>query len=335
MNLNHPLRSRRFMSPDDASGGGGTSEDRGDGFTPPEDTSGQGTEGEAAAAALLAKELADKAAAETADSDDAEVAVTADGEGKKDVRKESRIPLSRHEKILQKERDARQGVERELAKYKEGSQVANLNKDITAAETELVGWEEEYAKLVVDGDAKKAAEVMAKIRKTERDIGDAKSDMKLQASNARMVENARYTIAMDRVEAEYPQLDPSNEDFDEEVYADVVELLTGYKAQGYTPTDALQKAVRKELGARTAAQKAVLDTTPRVDAKAIAAERKVAATEKAVKAVEGTPPSTQKVGLDSDKIGGGLSAKAVMNMNHSDFSKLSDSALAKLRGDEL
>lgn len=327
LTLNHPLR-RLYLAPDDAAGGTDTV-DRGDDLTPSPDKAGQGGEGEAAAAALLEKELADKAAAAEADKDP-----DADPD-KSDPKKDSRIPLSRHEKILAKERETRQNLERELKKYQGGAQVADLNADIRVAEDKVLTLEKEYARLITDGETEKAAVKMAEIRRTERDINEAKSDAKLSAAVARATENVRYGTALERIEAEYPMLNEDHDDFDEAVFGEVVELMNGYKAQGYTPTDALQKAVRKELGAKTAAQKKVIDTTPRVDPKDVAAARRKDATNKTIAAVENTPASTAKIGTDSDKIGGGLSAKAVMGMSQKEFAKLGDDDLARMRGDTL
>ena len=334
LTLNHPLR-HLYRGPDDASGGGGTDTsvlDRGDDFTAPADESGKGGASEADQAAALEKELADKAA----DKDPADKDLDADDKtSDKTDKKDSRIPLSRHEKILQKERDARQAAERELKKYQGGAQIADLNADVAAAETKVSALEKEYAKLITDGESEKAAAKMTEIRRTEREISEAKNDAKIAAAVARTTENMRYSTALERIESEYPVLNEDHDEFDESVFSEVVELMNGYKAQGYTPTDALQKAVKKELGAKTAAQTKAVTVKPNVDPKQVAAERKKDAATKTADAVESTPASTTKVGVDSDKIGGALSAKAVMTMNQKDFAKLSDEALARLRGDEL
>lgn len=329
LTLNHPLRRLYMAAGPDAGGTDTAVLDRGDDIADPVDESGKGGEAEGDQAAALEKELADKAAPETKENEDK------DPDAKADAKKDQRIPLSRHEKILQKERDLRAQAERELKQYKGGAQVADLNEDIRKAEDLVLSLEKEYAKLITDGETEKAATKMAEIRRTERDINGAKSDAKIASAVARATENVRYGNALERIEAEYPVLNEDHEDFDETTFIEVVELMNGYKAQGYTPTDALQKAVKKELGAKTATQTKVLTVKPRVDAKDVAAERKRAAAEKTVGAVETTPPPITKVGLDGDKVGGGLSAKAVMGMNQKDFAKLSDDALARLRGDEL
>ena len=316
------------MAPDEAAGGTDTV-DRGDNHTPPPDTSGQGEGGEAAAAALLEKELASKAAAEVKEPDETDPAA------KEEAKKDSRIPLARHEKILQKERDARAAAERELKRYQGGAQVSDLNADITNAENAVLVLEKEYTKLVTDGETEKASAKMTEIRRTERDINEAKSDAKIATAVARATENVRYNSALERVESQYAVLNPDHVDYDEEVLGEVVEMMNGYKAQGYTPTDALQKAVRKELGAKTAAQTQATTVTPRVDPKDVAAARKKEAADKAIDAVEATPPSTSKLGIDGDKIGGGLSAKAVMGMSQKEFAGITDEALARMRGDVL
>lgn len=328
LTLNHPLR-HLYLAPDDAGGGTDTGViDRGDDMTPPVDKTGLGEGGEAAAAALLEKEIADAAALAAEADPAADPAVV-------EAKKDNRIPLARHEKILQKERDARAAAERELKKYQGGAQVADLNAEVNRAESTVLLMEQEYAKLITDGETEKAAAKMSEIRRTERDISEAKSDAKIAVAVSRATENVRYNTALERVETQYPALNPDHDDYDEETLGEVVELMNGYKSQGYTPTDALQKAVKKELGAKTAAQVSAVTVAPRVDPKAVAAARKTAAAGKAVDAVEATPPSAAKVGVDGDKIGGGLSAKAVMSMSQKDFAGLTDEALSRMRGDTI
>ena len=94
-------------------------------------------------------------------------------------------------------------------------------------------------------------------------------------------------------------------------------------------------AVDKLLGTSTKKQEAAIDTTPRVADKDVAAERKKDAVKKTLDAVGKTPPSTTKVGMDSDKAGGSLTAKDVMKLSQDDFKKLPDDVLARMRGDEL
>lgn len=335
-----------YMAADAEPSAGGTAEaaaetevvDRGDDLEPPADTSGDGAAGEAAASALLEKELGEKSTPnDDASADDKDKDVEKDAEKEK---KDTRIPLDRHEKILNRERDARAAVERELKRFQNGSQVETINEDITAAENSVLAMEKDYAKLIADGETDKAVETMSKIRRTERGIVEAKSDLKIQVAVARAAEESRYNVAVERIEAQYPQLNPDHDDFDLELSKEVREMARGYELQNYTPTEAVQKAVRKELGAATAAQEKAVSVAPRVATPAVtpavvAQTRKKDALIRTAAAVEKSPPSITKIGADSDKMGGVLDAGKVAAMNQNEFAKLPDDVLAKLRGDEL
>jgi len=267
------------------------------------------------------------------DADEAEAEEETKEEPKK---KDSRIPLSRHKEILEKEREQRAALERQLAQYQQGKQIANVNEEITALENSVLKLEKEYANLLTDGEIDKATAVMQQIRKAEREMAEAKSDMKIHAAEIRATERARYNTALERVEAAFPTLNPDHEDYDEAAMSEVADLKSAYEMKGLTPTAALQKAVKMIVEPRTTRQEVATSSNPRVSEKDIAAERKKGAVEKTVKAVTKTPPSLSRVGLDGDKMGGGAdSAEAVMKMSQSEFAKLSEEALARLRGDTL
>lgn len=327
------LLHRRLYRPDDASGGGGTV-DRGD-FLP--DTDAQDVDPENPDAELKndpkVKELEEELKGDADGEGEGEEGEKAEDKPKK---KDSRIPLSRHEAVLQKEREKRAELERQLAQYQNGQQVANLNEEITKLEDNVVALEKEYAKLLTDGEIDKATEVMAKIRKTERQMNEARSDMKIQAAEARATERARYNVALERIESAYPELNPDHDDYDEEVMTEVVELKEAYQLKGLTPTAALQKAVKLLVEPKTTRQEMATSATPRVSAKDVAAERKKDAAIKTAKAIEKTPPSLTKSGLNSDKLGGGaVDAATVMKMSQKEFAALSEATLAQMRGDEL
>lgn len=265
---------------------------------------------------------------------DAEAEEAKDEEPKS--KKDSRIPLSRHKEILEKEREQRASLERQLAQYQNGQQVANVNEEITALENNVLKLEKEYASLLTDGEIDKATAVMQQIRKAERDMAESKSDMKIHAAEIRATERARYNTALERVEAAFPTLNPDHDDYDEAAMAEVADLKSAYEMKGLTPTAALQKAVKMIVEPRTTRQEVATSSNPRVGEKDVAAERKKDAVEKTVKAVGKTPPSLSRVGLDGDKLGGGAnSAEAVMKMSQKEFAQLSEEALARMRGDDL
>ena len=329
----HPM-FRRFMRPaDDEGSTGGGATDYGNDFTPTDDDA-------AGAEASPLREAAEPTAEEKAliTGEDGE-GEGEEGEGEegedKPKGKGGRIPLSRHEKILAKERERRQELEQQLTQFQRGNEVAKVNTDITAAESKVIELEKKYHAALGDGDIDEAQKLMREIRVLDRDISDLKADMKSAAAESRAVERVRYSVALERVEEAYPELNQDHEDYNPELTQDVVDLKATYEGRGLTPTAALQKAVKRLMGTEGRDQKVATEVTPRVNAAEVAAARKKDAVGKVLDATNRQPPGSRNVGLNSDALGGGMNAKDVMRMGHDDFVKLSDDALSKMRGDEL
>lgn len=260
-------------------------------------------------------------------------------EEKKSNKREPKIPVARHKELLERERQRNEALARELAQYKGGQQIAATNDRIAEAEKSMLDMEKAYNKALINGDTEEASKLMSQIRSTERAIIEAKAEFKTQAAEARAYERVRYDMTVERLEAAYPVLNPDHDDYDEEVAKEVVELQDAYRLKGLTPAAAAQKAVKVLLGAETTRQERAITQEARVKeedvAKKVAAERKAAAVKKAVDTSGKTPPSTTKVGVDSDKMGGVLTAKDIMKMNQDQFAKLSEADLARLRGDDV
>lgn len=319
----------RYMAPMGESGadtGGTETLDRGDGFVPTGDDipDGDGVTDE------------DK---ETPPEPTPTPATKADEKPDSRPRKDDRLPLSRHKEILEKERAARAAVETELANLKKGQVVASTNEQITATETAILALEKSYTSLLADGELEKAAAVMSQIRASERGIIEAKAAFQTQAAEARAYERVRYDTIVERLQEAYPMLDDDHEDFDSALTGEVMELQAAYRTQGYAPAEALQKAAKLIMGATTTRQQRAVDSDVRVDkgdlAKATAEERRKAAVAKNLGVAGKQPPSTKDVGIDSDKMGGGLNARDVIKMPQEAFAKLTEEQLAKMRGDEL
>jgi len=254
---------------------------------------------------------------------------------KEDKKREARIPESRHKAILEKEREKRADLERQLAKYQQGGQIADMNAELTAAENSILTMEKEHTRLLSDGEIDKAAALMQKIRHTERQITEYKGDLKIQAAEIRATERVRFNTALERVEAAFPTLNPDHESFDADLSDEVVDLMEAYKLKGYTPTVSLQKAVKALVEPRTTKQELATTVAPKVSDKDVAAERKASAVGKTRDAVAKTPPRMGAVGVDSEKMGAVLDAQSIMKLSQKDFAKIDADTLARLRGDEL
>lgn len=332
--------------------GGAEVIDRGDDFTPtddenivadrldvktddpkPGDKSAADLEAELAAAAETKKSALKGAADKTELTDEEKAAAAADDKTKKP---DTRIPAARHKEILDKERVRREAVEVELAKYKQGTQIAATNAEITEAETKLVALEVKHATLTQEGKVSEAAAVMTDIRRTERGIITKSAEMRETAAIARAVETSRYDLTCDRLEALFPELDATHADFDKAKTGEVLEMKEAWEAKGYTPSQALQKAVGYVMPPKTAKQEAALEVEARVDTKKIEADRKAAAVKATAEALEKTPSSSSKTGKEHDAAGGGaVTAKDAIKMGHDEFIKLDETALARMRGDAL
>lgn len=250
-------------------------------------------------------------------------------------KKDTRIPLARHKELIDKERERREAAERQLAQYQKGSEVAKVNEDLSKLEDSVLEMEGKYNKLMADGEVEKARELMTKIRQTERSIIKAQSDAQMAVAMAQAAESARYSIALERIEEAYPELNEDSDEYDAEKMADVADLKAVYQRRGMTPTQALQKAVLKFFPkAETKAQEAATTVAPRVTEKDVAAERKKAAAAKMADAAARQPASSTKAGTDNNRTLG-LTAEDVMKLDQDKFAKLDEDTLKKLRGDEL
>ena len=331
----HLTRLQRPADDDLSTGGGAV--DRGDSFTPTvDDDELKKPAGKAPAAAQDDDTGSGAADPDAADPDAADPdAAGDDGEGKSKRKSDARIPLSRHEKILQKERERREAAEAQLAQFQKGKEVVKANEQLTEAENKLLELEDKHTEALADGDVDKAKALMRQIRAMDRQLAEARAEARAAEAEARAVERARYDIVLERIESTYPQLNEDHDDYDKDLAQDVIDLSATYQRRGLTPAQALQKAVKKLVGAENSKQEQATEVTPRVDAAAVAAQRKKDAVAKTVDAAKRTPPNTSRVGKDSDSAGGSLRAEDVLKMSQDDFMKLDEAELKRLRGDEV
>lgn len=262
------------------------------------------------------------------------------GAGDEDERGKAgpKIPLSRHKAMLDKARDREAALQRQIEELRHNKAVVTTNEQIGALDAKLPDLETKYNEALADGRTQDATKLMQEIREIERDAAELRSDLKVKAAEARAVEQVRFDTVVERIEAAYPQLDPTHESYDEALVAEVLELQRGYALQNYAPSKALQKAVSVLLKPATSKQETATTVTPRVDpadaAAKTAAERKAAAATKAASAAA-RQPASMKVGMDSDRAGGGIDAKSFSRLSQKQFAEIPDEQLARVRGDDL
>lgn len=333
----------RYMNPAEAGvggGGGGGGGDRGDDFTPTGDDA-KSVKNAQKEPSLDELDGGKGGGSDDDDDKDDKDDAGKDGDAGKDdkTRKDSRIPLARHKEILQREREQRLVLEQQLAKYQQSGEVADANKEIDAGEKKLSDLEDRYEQLLADGKTAEAKSVRTEMRALERDLANARAQLTASVTQARAIEQVRYDMTLERLEAAYPAINQDSEDFDEGKMKEVLRLQRAFVRDGETPSKALQDAVKYVFPPESSAQRKATDVKPRVDTddpKVVAEQkRRQEALKRNVEAAGKQPPKNTTVGVDHDKAGGKLTAERVMSMNQDEFAKLAEADLAALRGDEI
>ena len=244
------------------------------------------------------------------------------------------IPLERHKDILERERARRQQLEQQLEQASRTNHSVAVDEAVQKKEASILDMEKKMHEHMLAGENEKAAELMTRIRHAEREVLEAKNEVRYQEAEARAVERARYDIVVERMEAAYPALNPDADDFDQEATAEVLELQQGFMAAGRSATDALQRAVKYVMGnPQTSAQKTAVDVTPRVPKGDIEQQRRAQAAGKTADAMSRTPPSTASIGLDNGKLGGSAASVDISKLSYEEFLKLPEATISKMRGD--
>lgn len=248
--------------------------------------------------------------------------------------KEPRIPKSRFDQAVQRERERAAQAEAALKQYREREKQQQDAHDFEASRAKIKEMLKEHSSLLADGDLEKASDVMENVLQLRDDMQNAR--MTMQANNARdsaKIE-VKYDATVSRLEAEYPEINPDADEFDESTVRRVRMMVTGLmQNEGKNPADALQEATDILLKPAKEAKGATLRDKPSEEAVESGLRRTQQQISKNLKAAEQQPPVTAAVGQDHDKTGGALDAEMVSKMSWDEFVKVPDEELAKMRGD--
>lgn len=240
-----------------------------------------------------------------------------------------RIPKSRFDEAQAKARAREQALLEEIERLKGGQQASATQKAVSDMKSKIEELQDKYEDLILDGKKDEARKIRKQVDAMREELVEYQTSVKSDAARKAAVDELSYNAQLAGFEAKYPALNPEHEDFDEDRTNEVATLLNAFVKSGTKRSEALAKAVKYVLGAPP--EQKVSDA-----AKALAEERAKKAREKAALANGRQPPSSAKVGLDSDKAGnGGEQGIDVMRMSQDKFSKLDEETKAKLRGDEL
>lgn len=240
-----------------------------------------------------------------------------------------RIPKSRFDEAQAKARAREQALLEEIERLKSGQQASATQKAVSEMRSKIEELQDKYEDLILDGKKDEARKVRKQVDALREELVEYQTSVKSDAARKAAIDELTYNAQLASFEAKYPALNPEHEDFDEDLTNEVAMLLNAFVKSGIKRADALAKAVKYVLGAPP--EQKVSDA-----ARALAEERARKAREKAAEADKKQPPSSARVGLDSDKAGkGGELGIDVMRMSQEKFAKLDEETKAKLRGDEL
>lgn len=237
------------------------------------------------------------------------------------------IPKSRFDEAVRKERDQKDELARRVKEFEEREQQRAVTQDFSEAQKTVKEMIKQHSALLADGELDKASDLMENILAIKEEINDRRAAATAASTKDQVKEEMRYDALVAKLEADYPQINPDDPDFDDASVRKVQAYMAGLmQTAKMSPSQALREAVETLIGSK----KAVV-----ADGKAeeVGMRRKADAVKKALDAKGRQPASTRDVGLDHDKQGGALDSSAVMKMSYEEFSKLTDAKLSELRGD--
>lgn len=249
---------------------------------------------------------------------------------------EAKIPKSRFDEAVGKEREAREAAERRAAELERQLQAQEQQQAQTAQveeiEAKITELEAKHAELLLDGNSKEAASVMKQIRHAERQIARAEADAVANTRTAQALETERVNVTIARLQADHPILNENSEDYNVKAVRYVLSEQRRLMAEeGMSPSVALEQA-GKDAMEIFAPKEAAPKADEGLAAAKIAADRKAAQLAKNIDTAKKQPASMKEAGIDSDKAGK-TSEVDIMSMSADEFAALPEATKAKLRGD--
>lgn len=250
--------------------------------------------------------------------------------------REHKIPKSRFDEAVQKERQEKAALEAQLQQYQQRDQQLREAENFEASEVKVKELLKQHSSLLADGDLDKASEVMGAVLQLRDDMQNARMEKRAaNATNAAKIE-VQYDATVAQLEAEYPEINPDSDAFDQTVVGNVQAMVTGImQNEGLNPADALQKATNILLKPLKEARGKDLRDKPSEEAVEQGMRRVQQQVNKNIAAADKQPPQSAEVGQDHDATGGPMDASAIQKMSWEEFIKVPDEELAKIRGDYL
>lgn len=229
---------------------------------------------------------------------------------------EPRIPKSRFDEVNER----RKAAERRLKELEESAKAAEKGIDF-----DFEAKEAEYMEAVLDGDREKALAIRREIRAAESKLYEQRAQQTASQTREQTKAELELQRAIEEAKSQYPAFDDTSEAYSQDLTDEALELFNGFVAQKYEPAAAMRKATRM------VAKLYGLDAASSGESADESAERphqtrpKSGQVERKLKTAQRQPP--QPSSRTEDR------ALDVMRMPESEFEKLTEAELRRLRGD--
>lgn len=230
------------------------------------------------------------------------------------------VPISRLNEVIEERNRLRQQVTAPVAP------VAKKDAPPTVEElrTQLSSKRKEWQKAIFDNDADKADSLLSEMDKLETTIDDVRLSETANATRVQSADDVRYDNLLEQMLTEYPIIDKSSPDFDQNVVTEIYDMREAYIARGLSQTDALKKA-RDYILKPLATNKKVKD---------VKKERTDSSKRSLADALSRQPANVSDLGASSDAVNNDYGID-IKRLTPEQFEKLPEDVKADLRGDAL
>ena len=150
------------------------------------------------------------------------------------------IPKTRFDDVNQRRKEAEERLAAfERQAEKEGAAGPEISR-VNEIQQELTALDKKINEAILEADSEKLAELRAQ----ERKLNQEAMDFQLKTVTTQAVSEARYDAFLDKVEADFPEYNPDNEAYNDELVTETLEVQQAFMAKGWSKMDALTKAIR-------------------------------------------------------------------------------------------
>ena len=256
--------------------------------------------------------------------------------------KEIKVPKNRfdQERLAKEAAEKRaEELERQLTQVQQRAEVSKDRAEQASLLDEKISeLEGQYGKLMIDGDAEKAAAVMKEIRTLNRQVARLESQEESTSVVSQQIEAQRLETTIARLEADNPVLNPKSDAYDDDIVQMIILVQRNLVQNGLPPSHAMAQATERVLGKLNASgqSRAEKEGLGKAEADAAAArdDRSKKAVEKSLATQNAQPSTMRDAGMDSDKLGK-TGLPDVGKLTVEEYAALPESTRARLRGDYL